>query len=1051
MSVFDKVSTIKSKVCSDPVGLIQAMLKDLPNEGTGIEYDEWLNLVSLLKYEIDDEDVAFELFDEFSQRSDDYDADFTHKKFYESQMEGTGQISIGTLVFMVKRDVHGHTPANYDKYYNSEHVSALKVMKAKIKKSLNKLPDHILPDPIEQIKMPEVRVDPTLALVNLLREDVDYCTAEHWAQPRNVRPYDGDKLEQYITCNPVKDGMTRAQASILHYDYAIVEFDTISLDEQWSVLAAIDLPYEALIFTGNKSIHAWVRIDAPDLETYKQRTRLINKMFEDFGYSKKNNNQLDTAVLYDCASWVRTPSASRVSLKDTDKHTTGVEQKVLWTEKCAGWDDWYENTYPSYVVASSLEEVPEVVEPEEFVPPEKEHNFQRKLQRVKALLKGEDYKGELREALQDAPDRIDLLDEAMNAFFQGILSLSNRKFILTASDLYHINAEIVEEIECHLLPNLWKACLVAEQYETIRRKELREKLEEQVEDIVGQITEYVDVALVESINNALYMALQDDKADKYEELVSSIKTVFEALNYRTAILQDKECHKYFGKAGKLLASEFSSKGDTDQGTLYSFRRELSAFCKHDSSFDKITTILYPSFISHYLAFVKKDVKGLYNVVALDNDSVGKLLVAPHFINKFREVEFLSDVPIFKESDTSLISGYDEEKKVLVTGSSEGYELLPIEEAREVLLELFEDFKFMSPSDLSRAVACLIIPAMCHADLLRGDSRPLVYIDADGHGAGKGTMAYFLTLPYVDQPEFVTQDDSTVGSIDEKIGCAIQTGGNHIIVDNLKPTKGMSEFSSSFIESMMTTDSIRFRAAKESACTLSLKYAILYLTTNGMPLSKDLADRSLYISIRKQDTGYNYRSYPEGFRAYVISQRPRIMSAIYSVMKEYVDRDKPMKQPKERHRFLSTIPIMNYIVTEILGLAELTEGVDVRNNQKSDRAVDLARTCCFILSSAGLLGQPLSNLDIFEALAEADREDILGLDYNLQLYSDDNCEVICKDAKRAIGMKLSKAFSRPSLLGKAGAKKEMTECQVEEFKIQRVYSDRQPKYIFTKAS
>ncbi len=53
----------------------------------------------------------------------------------------------------------------------------------------------------------------------------------------------------------------RGDNCIADFRYAVVEFDNISIEDQLNFWAAVELPYEVLIFSGGKSIHGWVKLD----------------------------------------------------------------------------------------------------------------------------------------------------------------------------------------------------------------------------------------------------------------------------------------------------------------------------------------------------------------------------------------------------------------------------------------------------------------------------------------------------------------------------------------------------------------------------------------------------------------------------------------------------------------------------------------------------------------------------------------------------------------------------------------------------------------------
>ncbi len=64
----------------------------------------------------------------------------------------------------------------------------------------------------------------------------------------------------------------RCDAAVKSYRFALVEFDTLSREEQaaywFTVITEGLLPVAALIDSGGKSFHAWVRVDLPDREAW---------------------------------------------------------------------------------------------------------------------------------------------------------------------------------------------------------------------------------------------------------------------------------------------------------------------------------------------------------------------------------------------------------------------------------------------------------------------------------------------------------------------------------------------------------------------------------------------------------------------------------------------------------------------------------------------------------------------------------------------------------------------------------------------------------------
>lgn len=82
---------------------------------------------------------------------------------------------------------------------------------------------------------------------------------------------------------PSKSGKNsrRCDAAVSQFKYAIAEFDDISLEDQLAFWSQIDLPIVALIYSGSKSIHAWIRIDGVTCEE-KWNTIVRQQLYKQF-------------------------------------------------------------------------------------------------------------------------------------------------------------------------------------------------------------------------------------------------------------------------------------------------------------------------------------------------------------------------------------------------------------------------------------------------------------------------------------------------------------------------------------------------------------------------------------------------------------------------------------------------------------------------------------------------------------------------------------------------------------------------------------------------
>lgn len=69
----------------------------------------------------------------------------------------------------------------------------------------------------------------------------------------------------------------RADSCVARFKYAVVEFDMMSREQQIHFWAGVKLPIVALLDSGGKSVHGWIRIDAPNAGEWTRRVE--HKLF----------------------------------------------------------------------------------------------------------------------------------------------------------------------------------------------------------------------------------------------------------------------------------------------------------------------------------------------------------------------------------------------------------------------------------------------------------------------------------------------------------------------------------------------------------------------------------------------------------------------------------------------------------------------------------------------------------------------------------------------------------------------------------------------------
>lgn len=91
----------------------------------------------------------------------------------------------------------------------------------------------------------------------------------------------------WIRFNPL-DGAGVKNENVTEFRYALVESDSTELEKQNAIIRELELPVAALVYSGGKSLHAIVRIDAASYDEYRARV--------DYMYSVCQKNGLKVDV-----------------------------------------------------------------------------------------------------------------------------------------------------------------------------------------------------------------------------------------------------------------------------------------------------------------------------------------------------------------------------------------------------------------------------------------------------------------------------------------------------------------------------------------------------------------------------------------------------------------------------------------------------------------------------------------------------------------------------------------------------------------------------------
>lgn len=132
----------------------------------------------------------------------------------------------------------------------------------------------------------------------------------------------------WIRFNPL-DGVGVKNENVTDWKYALVESDSMPIEEQNAVMRALELPIACLVHSGGKSLHAIVRIEAPNYEEYRRRVDYLYQVCEKNGLKLDRQNRNPSRLS-------RMPGVTRKGKKqylvDTDIG------RGSWAE----WKEWIE-------------------------------------------------------------------------------------------------------------------------------------------------------------------------------------------------------------------------------------------------------------------------------------------------------------------------------------------------------------------------------------------------------------------------------------------------------------------------------------------------------------------------------------------------------------------------------------------------------------------------------------------------------------------------------------------------------------------------------------
>lgn len=309
-----------------------------------LDYQDWVNVGMALK----EEGCSVSDWENWSQRDRArYHAGECEKKWHS--FKGTGTPVTGGTIVQLARE-HGWSPAvsGHELDWDDEISDDELVIVDK-----NWMESQEITEPQEW--------NPVAELVRYLStlfestENVGYVT-ESWEKDGKYLPSKGcwdrtagELIEQLQKCkgdigavlgdykpevgawirfNPL-DGNGIKNENVTDFRYALVESDNMDIGAQNAIIRELELPVACLVYSGGKSVHAIVRIDAGDYSEYRKRVDYL------YDVCKKNGLKID--------SQNRNPSRlSRMPGIMRGQHKQFLIDTNIGKESWAEWQEWIE-------------------------------------------------------------------------------------------------------------------------------------------------------------------------------------------------------------------------------------------------------------------------------------------------------------------------------------------------------------------------------------------------------------------------------------------------------------------------------------------------------------------------------------------------------------------------------------------------------------------------------------------------------------------------------------------------------------------------------------
>ena len=151
----------------------------------------------------------------------------------------------------------------------------------------------------------------------------------------------------WVCLNPT-DGKGRSNGNITAFRYALIESDDMALHEQVKAIHEMFLPVATLVFSGGKSVHAAVKVDAKNEKEYRERVNFLYTICKKFGFSLDTQNKNPSRLS-------RLPGVVRSENGNTRKQF--LMETNIGAENWDKWIQWVKDNVSQYPAPVTMQEI----------------------------------------------------------------------------------------------------------------------------------------------------------------------------------------------------------------------------------------------------------------------------------------------------------------------------------------------------------------------------------------------------------------------------------------------------------------------------------------------------------------------------------------------------------------------------------------------------------------------------------------------------------------------------------------------------------------------